>query len=125
MRIVHLSKADAVAGAARAACRIHEGLRAAGHDSRMIVSRREGDDPHVAAFRGPRSRWGRALCRLRRWRVARELRAACADRAWRDVHFTDDRGEPGRLLLRQAMPCDVITIHWAPGLLDHCSFFGS
>ena len=39
MRIVHLSTSDANGGAARAAFRVHTGLKRLGHDSTMLVLR--------------------------------------------------------------------------------------
>ena len=47
MRVVQLSAEDITGGAARAAQRLHLGLRAIGVDSRMIVRRKSGDDPHT------------------------------------------------------------------------------
>ena len=49
MRIVHLSAADCIGGAARAAFRLHLGLLAAGHDSAMVVGRKASDLPSVHA----------------------------------------------------------------------------
>ncbi|MGQ9850121.1 MAG: glycosyltransferase family 4 protein [Aggregatilineaceae bacterium] len=47
MRVVHLSAEDITGGAARAAQRLHLGLRAIGIDSRMVVRRKGGDDPYT------------------------------------------------------------------------------
>ncbi len=47
MRVVHLSAEDISGGAARAAQRLHLGLRAIGIDSRVIVRRKSGDDPYT------------------------------------------------------------------------------
>lgn len=51
-RIVHLSIADDVGGAARSAYKIHRGLRDLGLTSRMLVSYKFTDDPDVRSFRG-------------------------------------------------------------------------
>lgn len=45
MRVIQLSAEDVTGGAARAAQRLHLGLRAIGIDSRMVVRRKGGDDP--------------------------------------------------------------------------------
>ncbi len=45
--ILHVSYADRWGGSAASARRLHENLRAAGHVSRMLVHRRDGDDPDV------------------------------------------------------------------------------
>jgi len=47
LSILHFSTADIIGGSARSAIRIHSGLRAAGHRSRMLVGIKAGDDPHV------------------------------------------------------------------------------
>ncbi len=47
MRVAQLSAEDISGGAARAAHRLHLGLRAIGIDSRMIVRRKGGGDPHT------------------------------------------------------------------------------
>ena len=48
LSIVHFSTADIIGGSARSAYRIHTGLRAAGHTSRMLVGIKASDDPDVA-----------------------------------------------------------------------------
>ena len=54
LSIVHFSTADIIGGSARSAYRIHTGLRAAGHRSRMLVGIKAGDDPDVETIqRGP------------------------------------------------------------------------
>ena len=50
MNIVHINLADHHGGAAMAAFRLHQALRRAGHDSRMLVWRKYTDDPNVDIF---------------------------------------------------------------------------
>ncbi len=65
--ILHLSTADNLGGSARAAYRIHSGLRAAGHRSRMLVRTKVTEDPDVALL-GAGSWLRRAHARLlREW----------------------------------------------------------
>jgi glycosyltransferase involved in cell wall biosynthesis len=47
LSILHFSAADTMGGAARSAYRIHSGLRALGHRSRMLVGLRASSDPDV------------------------------------------------------------------------------
>ncbi len=47
MRVIQLSAEDISGGAARAAQRLHLGLRAIGIDSRMVVRHKGGDDPYT------------------------------------------------------------------------------
>ena len=79
MKILHVSQSDSDGGAAIAARRLHNALRAPGIDSRMFVIRRESDDPTIEA---PLGRAGLARTRAARF-VAKRLAAA--------LH----RGEPG------------------------------
>ncbi|MBN1286719.1 MAG: glycosyltransferase family 4 protein [Anaerolineae bacterium] len=50
MRILHLNTYDIRGGAARAAYRLHCGLRRASLDSRMLVLHKDGDDPSVTSM---------------------------------------------------------------------------
>lgn len=47
LEVLHFSAADTEGGSARSAYRIHSGLRARGHASRMLVGLRRSDDPDV------------------------------------------------------------------------------
>lgn len=47
MRVLHLSPTDTEGGAARGVYQLHQGLRAAGVDSIMLVQRKYSDDPFV------------------------------------------------------------------------------
>jgi glycosyltransferase involved in cell wall biosynthesis len=123
MRILHLSTHDVTGGAARAAYRLHAGLREIGHESRMLVLGRAGEDPTVLPFRpelGPASRLRRSL---------RRRSISAAQRPYRDTRpagfeqFSDDRTEFGRELPEQLPACEVINLHWVAGFLDHSAFF--
>ena len=62
MRILHLNTHDIQGGAARAASRLHKGLREMGSDSLMLVQCKKSDDPTVI---GPGSKIGKGLALLR------------------------------------------------------------
>lgn len=47
MRVLHLNTSDTNGGAARAAYRLHSGLRSNGVDSRMLVQNKDSDDDYV------------------------------------------------------------------------------
>lgn len=68
--ILHISYADRWGGSAVSARRIHENLREAGHVSRMIVYRRDGDDPDIETL-VPAGGW-----RARAEALGREIGAA-------------------------------------------------
>ena len=128
MRVLHLSTADAGGGAARAAHRLHTGLRAVGVDSSMLVLKRTSGDPHSRKVTFGQG-WA---TRLRRRRRARAIAADFARYkptlpAGFEV-FSDDRSEVGYDLVRDVYaggPWDVINLHWVGGLVDHELFFGA
>lgn len=62
MRVVGISTFDVVGGAARAAIRIHQGLRRIGVESKLLVQQKFGDDADVLA---PTTRSGKIWARLR------------------------------------------------------------
>lgn len=125
MQIYHLSSEDISGGAARAAYRLHSGLRRQGQDSRMFVLRRTSDDPSVVAFAPPRDPASRMRRHLRRMQIAREAAPYTTTRPAGFDWFSDDRSIYGATLMPQLPPGDVLTLHWVAGLLDYESFFSS
>jgi glycosyltransferase involved in cell wall biosynthesis len=62
LSVVHFSTADTLGGSARSAYRIHSGLRARGHRSRMLVGIRASQDPDVdTVWRGELGRLANRL----------------------------------------------------------------
>ena len=53
MKIRYLSTLDVTGGAAQGAHRLHRGLKASGVDCRMLVCRKDGDDPSVDVIESP------------------------------------------------------------------------
>jgi len=124
MKILHLSTYDITGGAARAAYRLHNGLRTLGHDSTMLVERRASRDPAVVAFRRPMDLRSRLARRLRRERIARDL-ARYASTRRRGEWFSDDRTGHGAALAGHIPPADVINLHWIAQFVDYRAFFGA
>lgn len=125
MKVLHLSTYDARGGAARAAYRLHTGLRRLGYDSSMMVAHRGTTDPTVMAFKPSMdlpSRWRR---RRRRRQIKRQLGAYRTSRPAGYELFSDDRSEHGADPLGQLPPCDVISLHWFAGFLDYRAFFSA
>jgi glycosyltransferase involved in cell wall biosynthesis len=125
MRIVHLSTSDTSGGAARAAYRLHTGLRRLGQDSTMLVFRRSGNDPTVAAFKPAGDFVSRTRRNRRRKRIHRDFARYRATRPAGFEAFSDDRSETAGQLAGRIPECDVINLHWVAGFLDHESFFAS
>lgn len=124
MRISHLSTSDSSGGAARAAFRLHSGLRRLGLESKMLVQEKKTFDPDVQRIAWPmdmRSRFYRA--------VRRKKTAADAGRYPNRPRglemFSDDRTEHGKQLALQLPPCDIATLHWVAGFLDYEGFFSA
>ena len=122
MRITHLSTTDQAGGAARAAYRLHQGLRKIGCDSQMLVQRKVSSDPAVREFVPPedlgtrlrRAVRGRYLSRNRRWLESRP----------KDASFlSEDRSEHGADVLGQLPGQGILNLHWVAGLFDYQQFF--
>src|SRR3954466_3574726 len=92
MRICHLSTSDSGGGAARAAYRLHTGLRRLGHESRMLVAEKRSFDPTVTKVTSPRDLSTRFRRSLRRKKV-RADHAAYPKRPIGLELFSDDRTE--------------------------------
>ena len=125
MRILHLSTSDSSGGAARAAYRLHTGLRRLGYDSTMLVAERKNHHDELVKLFAPSMDLPSRLARkFRRARIARDA-ARHPNRPAGHELFSDDRTEHGRELLHHLPACDVINLHWVAGLLDHESFFAA
>lgn len=123
--VVHLSTFDVRGSAARAAHRLHLGLRELGVDSRMLVARRQVDLPGVLSAAVPRRhglhRLGHSL-RVHTARAARARYAACEKRGYE--RFSDDRSVYVHHLAAQIPEeCGIVNLHWVAGLVDYRSFF--
>ncbi len=123
MRIVHLSTSDIGGGAARAAYRLHTGLRRLGHDSRMLVLWKLSNDPNVIAFQPRRDFFSRLSRKLRRRKINTDFEVYRPTIPPGHEPFSDDRTEHADALIKQIPECDLINLHWVGSLLDHESFF--
>lgn len=124
-RVLHLSTYAASRGAARAAHRLHSGLRALGWESEMLVLKSTLRDPTVhelALSTSLPARMRRALVRLRVDRQFRGYRAA----QYRDFDwFSDDRSPSGWDVARQLPDHAVLQLHWVAGFVDYRMLFGA
>lgn len=122
MRILHLSTNDIGGGAARAAHRLHSGLRRAGIDSTMLVANRQGDDPSVRMLPAAAG-LTHLRQRLRGRLIGAQFKPYRATRPKGLEPFSDDRSRYGADLVAALPPCDVVTLHWVAGMLDYQQFF--
>ncbi|HEX8521006.1 MAG TPA: glycosyltransferase family 4 protein [Tepidisphaeraceae bacterium] len=123
MKIVHLSTSDIGGGAARAAYRLHTGLRRAGHDSQMLVLWKLSNDPNVTGFEPQRDFFSRLSRKLRRRKIQADFDKYRPTIPPGHEPFSDDRTEHADALVKQIPPCDLINLHWIAMLLDHEHFF--
>jgi glycosyltransferase involved in cell wall biosynthesis len=124
MKIIHVSTSDTTGGAARAAYRLHTGLRDCGQDSSMWVARRSSNEATVMSFRPPEDFPGRLRAFLRRAWITGSLARYGASRPPEYGLFSSDRTRYGSEWFDQLPPCDVFNLHWVAGFLDYEEFFG-
>jgi glycosyltransferase involved in cell wall biosynthesis len=110
MRVVHLSFSDRAGGAARAAYRLHEGLLAAGVDSRMLVLKKSSQDPRVIPIRLNRMERLHRRSIIRLEKPSRRRYPAYDGSYW-------STGRVGVPVLRQihALTPDIVHLHWIGG----------
>jgi glycosyltransferase involved in cell wall biosynthesis len=106
---VLLNTYDQIGGAARAAYRLHRGLRRVGIDSQLLVQRKTSDDPTV---HGPEGRIGKAIARARPFLDSIPL--------WAYRGRPDGLFSPGLLPDRMArriaaLGGDLLHLHWVAG----------
>lgn len=125
MNVQHISTRDIDGGAARAAYRLHVGLRSVGIESAMLVRTRSSDDLHVTSVPHARSLAARITRRIRAQSLARD-RSLLGSRPtqYRDYGMSDDRSLMGRALGRSLGPCDILNLHWVAGFIDYAALFG-
>lgn len=122
MRIAQVSTNDINGGAARAAYRLHTGLRNLGHDSRMLVAHKASEDSYVALFQPSRDLPSR---------IRRRVLSGLMSRSWSRLpprplgatFFSDDRSAYGAEMVEQLPPCDILQLHWISSFVDYSKFF--
>jgi len=123
MRIVHLSSKDASGGAARAAYRLHRGLRSVGENSSMFVRSKSTRDENVEI-------WSRDLSFLEKLRARVESRwLSHRFRRYQSTRpegleiFSQARTVYGRQVAGSIPDADLYNVHWIRGFVDPLPFF--
>jgi glycosyltransferase involved in cell wall biosynthesis len=119
MKIIHLSTRDIGGGAARAAYRLHRGLRSLGTDSSMLVLQRRSDDPTVVRFKRPQDPISRFKRNRRREQIKQSFESYRTVRSGGLELFSDDRTHFESSVLRQLSACGVIHLHWIASFIDY------
>ena len=125
MKIVHISTYAFAGGAARAAYRLHDGLKRCNTDSSMIVCAGKSAGNSVIRFKVSQRWLHKARRYLRGMRIQRDL--------YRYNHmqpeglelFSTDHSRYGVELAKALPPCDVIHLHWIAGFVDLQQFFAA
>ena len=112
MKVVMVNKSDIQGGAARAAYRLHTGLRTIGVDSRMVVDDKISDDPSIYGSEG---KINKLWSKVRPFIDGLPLKFY----DWQKTSFHPAR--IGRNIVRDELvkQADIINLHWiAGGLLS-------
>ena len=118
-KVVHLSTYDVAGGAARAAYRLHDGLRRAGVDSSMFVREARTSDGSIIRFEPTTTFCKRAERRIRREQIERKLRPAISPENDKIEPFRTDRSEYGTDILSKLPPYDILNLHWIAEFVDY------
>lgn len=123
MTVAQLCKSDIKGGAARAAYRLHRGLREEGTESMMYVRNKRSTDDTVRAIRLSDG-LGSRLRRL--WRYGRIQSDFALYRLLRPDHlelFSDDRTLFQGEIIGELPAADVLNLHWIAKFVDISTFF--
>ena len=123
MKVVHISAFDELGGAARAAYRLHAGLRRIGVQSRMFVGDKSSNDDTVTNYVPPNDPWSRLRREMRRRALARSLNGYRIAGPVGLRNFSDDRSIHESDVWRQIPEHDLVHLHWVAGFLDYTAFF--
>ncbi len=125
MKILHINTFACNGGAARAAYRLHSGLRNLGTDSLMYVVDKESHDPSVVQYQPPTRLRTRISRTVRREVILRSLRRYESSAPLGLANFSDDRSVYARDPWRSVPEHDLIHLHWIAGFVDYIAFFMS
>ena len=123
MKVFHLSTSDNRGGAARAAYRLHLGLRAANIDSSMFVRRKTSEDAHVTKWEPNRSFSSRLKDRFKRRWLRYRFQKHTDSRPDGLELFSQARTLRGNEVASDLPGADVYNLHWINGFIDPLPFF--
>ncbi len=123
MKVLHFSTSDQTGGAARAAFRLHRGLRVREVQSSMYVRSQQSVDEHVQKYQPARDLWTRIQRRWRREKIERSFARYSDTRPEGLEPFSDDRSPFGGRVVERCPEADVLHLHWISGFVDLPSFF--
>lgn len=121
--VLHISTSDMVGGAAIAAHRLHNALKAYGFSSTMLVKNRQSSDGDVGSINTPFAS-SQIMERVERRLQKLELRLSSRTVSRELSSFSDDRVPEFRPLLYPPT-ADVVNLHWVADFIDYRKFFGT
>jgi glycosyltransferase involved in cell wall biosynthesis len=123
LNVVHISASDLGGGAARAAYRLHVGLRRAGCESTMLVVDKRSDDFHVARYQFQLSLAERLKRRVRNRVLKWNWQTYEAKRPKGLEPFSSDQSQVGGDVSLALPLSGIINLHWVAGFIDYNQFF--
>jgi len=125
MKVVHIMTSQR-GGAARAALRLHHGLRSQAVDSMFYAKNVKNDEvAGLYGFSAQRDFLSRVKVRIRKDRMRYAYRVYSDSRPGGLEMYSDDRSEFGAQVVNQLPECDIINLHWIAQFVDYRSFFSS
>jgi glycosyltransferase involved in cell wall biosynthesis len=122
MNILHLNTSEMNGGAARAAWRLHKGLRLINIDSNMLVRDKISSDPTVVRYIKP-SGPGKLFNQIRQSILSSDVSRYINSRPKGFETFSDDRTALKRGFAEHLLKADIYHLHWISGFVDLPSFF--
>jgi glycosyltransferase involved in cell wall biosynthesis len=123
MRVAQINTVDVKGGAARAAFRLHKGLRGSGVDSTYYVRDQFNPDPSIRRF-VPDPSPAAAQHRAHEYLARRAAYDAYAATRSPDIElFSQERVDGDENFSIQMPRADVLNLHWVAGFVDWHMFF--
>jgi len=120
MKVVHLNVSDIKGGAARAAFRLHQGLRQAGLDSSMVVAEKYSDDEHVTV--PLQDKIGYYQRRLHYRQLTSQFWRYAPSRPIGLSPFTQPGARRNKALVNKLPAADIVNLHWIAHFVDLPTF---
>jgi len=123
MRVALINTMDVKGGAARAAFRLHRGLRGEGVESTYYVRDQQNPDPTIRRFVPNPATLTERMQRKAARDAAYDIYAATRSP---DIElFSQEQGDGGEDFFTQMPRADIVNLHWVAGFVDVPTFFSA
>lgn len=124
MNILHINTTDIIGGAARAANRLHLGLRLLGVDSKMLVAQKRGYDKDVIQYKISNTLASRVVRKINWYRLNKYYAEGKKNSATIYDHFSGPKTiYNNKNLINQLPDFDIINLHWISHFIDYNTLF--